>query len=416
MTDTPQAIRVMHFADTHFGVELYGRLDPETGVNTRLLDFKKSLLEAIDKALEANIHLAVFAGDAYKARDPRQTEQREFASCIRKLTDAGIPVVLLAGNHDLPAIKGRASAVEIYRTLGVTNVTVVSKPEVILIQTAAGPVRICGMPTLMKGVNLGKEELMGKTLQESKRLQEDRYSSEITRLAKEAAASADSIPTILMGHFWVNGAKLSSWQAGYFAQGDPQVPLAAMLNPQFDYAALGHIHRHQNLNAAGYPPIVYCGSPDRIDFGEREESKGFVIFNLKKGQTHYEFIPLTSARELIEIDVDADTPDPTSTIIAAIKARSLRGNIVRLTYRIPHEKLGSVREKEVREALSGAFMVVSIVRKVQRGSAARNRLLTETRTPREALELYIDSRPEWQGRKEKLLEYAEPLISALNSE
>ena len=72
-------IRVMHFADTHFGVELYGRLDPDTGLNTRLKDFKQSLTSAIDTALERGIDLAVFAGDAYKNRDPRQTDQREFA-------------------------------------------------------------------------------------------------------------------------------------------------------------------------------------------------------------------------------------------------------------------------------------------------------------------------------------------------
>lgn len=411
-----QTIRVMHFADTHFGVELYGRLDPETGMNTRLQDFKKSLLQAIEKALESGIHLAIFAGDAYKVRDPRQTEQREFASCIRKLTDAGVPVVLLAGNHDLPAIKGRASAVEIYRTLGVTNVTVISKPETVVIETAAGSVRICGIPTLMKGVNLGREELQGKTLQESKRAVEQRYADEIALMAKAAAAESDSIPTILLGHFWVNSAKLSSWQAGYFAQADPQVSLTSLLHPQFDYVALGHIHRFQDLNLTGSTPVVYCGSPDRIDFGEREETKGFVLVNLQKGHTEYEFIPLAAGRELLEIDIDADTDDPTATVLSAIKERSLRGNIVRLTYRIAQEKLGQVREKEIRDALSGAFLTVSIVRKVQRSSAARNRLLTETRSPREALELYIDSRPEWHARKQILLDYAEPLIVKLANE
>src|SRR5437016_14192423 len=131
-------VRVMHFADTHFGVELYGRLDPETGMNTRLKDFRKSLTGAIERALEEGIHIAVFAGDAYKTRDPRQTDQREFAACIRRLTDRGVPVVLLAGNHDMPAVRGRAHAVEIYRTLGVTNVHVISKPETIRVETGAG--------------------------------------------------------------------------------------------------------------------------------------------------------------------------------------------------------------------------------------------------------------------------------------
>lgn len=111
-------IRIMHFADTHFGVEKYGKIDPATGLNSRLLDFRESLLRAIEIAIHENVDVAIFAGDAYKTRDPRQTEQREFAKCIRTLSEAGVPVVLLTGNHDLPVAKGKANAVEIYRTLG----------------------------------------------------------------------------------------------------------------------------------------------------------------------------------------------------------------------------------------------------------------------------------------------------------
>src|SRR4051794_12688068 len=135
-------IRVMHFADTHFGVENYGRLDPATGLNTRLLDFKRSLNKAIDIALERGIDLAVFAGDAYKSRDPSQTHQREFAECIGRLTQRGVSVVMLTGNHDVPNVRGRAHAMEIWRTLGIERVHIVSKPDLVVLETAAGPVQI----------------------------------------------------------------------------------------------------------------------------------------------------------------------------------------------------------------------------------------------------------------------------------
>ncbi len=82
MAYTPP-IRLMHFADVHFGVENYGRFDPATGLPSRLVDFRDALNAAIDIALEANVELAVFAGDAYKTRDPNQTHQREFAACRR---------------------------------------------------------------------------------------------------------------------------------------------------------------------------------------------------------------------------------------------------------------------------------------------------------------------------------------------
>ena len=412
----PPAVRVMHFADTHFGVELYGRLDPDTGMNTRLQDFKKSLLQAMDAALERGIDLAVFAGDAYKSRDPRQTEQREFAACIRRLTDRGIPVVLLAGNHDMPAVRGRANAVEIYRTLGVTHVHVLSRPEAILVSTGAGPVRVAAMPYLIKGYSVAREEFQGKTLDETRLLLEAKYASYLEALAADVREADDEIPTVLLGHFWANGAKLSAWQSGYFTQTEPQVPLASLTDPAFDYVALGHIHKHQDLNPNGQPHVVYSGSPDRIDFGEKDETKGFVIVQLRKGGADYEFIPVTEGRTLLDIEVDADCEEPTEKIVAAVKRHSLRNAIVKLTYKIGQGRQALVREKEIREALSGAFMTVSINRKVQRDAALRSRLLTESKTPREALELYIETKEALIPHRERLMSYADPLFKELHDE
>ena len=39
------------------------------------------------------------------------------------------------------------------------------------------------------------------------------------------------------------------------------------------------------MNKGNKPPVVYCGSPDRIDFGERREAKGYVLVDLEKKVT-----------------------------------------------------------------------------------------------------------------------------------
>ena len=103
------SIRLLHFADLHIGMENYGHLDPATGINGRVMDFLRRLSDVVDYALENEVDLAIFAGDAYKSRDPNSTYRRELARRIKRLADAGIPVVLLVGNHDLPAVKRRAS-------------------------------------------------------------------------------------------------------------------------------------------------------------------------------------------------------------------------------------------------------------------------------------------------------------------
>ena len=81
------SIRIMHLADVHIGMENYGRLDPATGLNGRVMDFLRRLSEAVEYALDNEVDLVLFAGDAYKTRDPNSTYRREFARRIKRLAD-----------------------------------------------------------------------------------------------------------------------------------------------------------------------------------------------------------------------------------------------------------------------------------------------------------------------------------------
>jgi len=168
------ALRLLHLADVHFGMENYGRLDAATGLNRRLLDFARSVHYAIDYALDHGVHLAIFAGDIYKHRDPDPSWQREFAVCVRKLTDASVPVVILVGNHDLPNTAGKAHAVEIFATLSLPGVTVISQPGMHLLDTAAGRVQVVGMPYITRSFLLSREEYKDQPIEEVNRLLVDK--------------------------------------------------------------------------------------------------------------------------------------------------------------------------------------------------------------------------------------------------
>src|SRR5437588_12286388 len=133
-------LRIAHLADTHIGMENYGRINPETGLNQRLHDFLNSLDQAIDGAVAASVDLVVFAGDIYKTRDPTPTHQREFARRVHRLSSAGIQVMLVAGNHDIPLSAGRATSVDIFRALEVPSVTVARTLGTHLIPTRSAPV------------------------------------------------------------------------------------------------------------------------------------------------------------------------------------------------------------------------------------------------------------------------------------
>lgn len=408
----PEEIPVMHFADTHFGVETYGRLDPETGMNSRLVDFRTSLDRAIDAALERNVQLAVFAGDAYKARDPSQTHQREFAACIRRLTQANVPVVMITGNHDVPGVRGRAHSMEIWRTLGVDGVHVFAKPDVAVIQTHMGPVQIAAMPYLMKSLVLAREDLQGQSAEEVVRTIERLYVDYLGRLAD---AVDPSLPTILVAHFWAVGAKVSEWQQSYLTAAEPKVTLSAMTGSQrFDYVALGHIHRFQCVNEGQQPPVVYSGSIDRIDFGEANEEKGFVMVHLAKGDTTYEFVPVPNPRKLVDVQVKVhpDDADPTAKVVGALQRSPLAGNIVRLTIEVPEEAASHINEAEIRNAGSPAFIFLRRT-EIQRTQAVRMRFLSETQHPLAALQHYLEQRKVSSDRAQRLLQLAATLEDEL---
>jgi len=83
-------VKIIHFADLHLGVESYGRIDPESGLSSRFLDFLIAFNQLVDYAIKNKVDLVLFCGDAYKSRDPSQTQQREFAKRIKRLSESGM--------------------------------------------------------------------------------------------------------------------------------------------------------------------------------------------------------------------------------------------------------------------------------------------------------------------------------------
>ena len=144
-------MRILHFSDLHIGVENYGRLDPDTGLSTRLGDFLGSLDEVVACAIEEKIDLVLLAGDAYKGRDPSQTHQREFAKRLSLLSNEGIPTFILVGNHDLPNAVSRATAVDIFRTLQVPKLYIGDSLQTYLVPTPNGPLQILAVPWPRRG-------------------------------------------------------------------------------------------------------------------------------------------------------------------------------------------------------------------------------------------------------------------------
>jgi exonuclease SbcD len=170
-------MRILHLSDVHIGVESYGSTDPDTGLSSRLTDFLSTFDEVVDYALDNNVDLVLFAGDAYKSRDPSQTHQREFAKRIARLSQAGMPVFLLLGNHDLPHIASRATALDIFSTLAVPNVTIGDRLDTYLVQTRNGPLQIIALPWIRRSAFLARDEARGLTIDQINQQLQERVTS-----------------------------------------------------------------------------------------------------------------------------------------------------------------------------------------------------------------------------------------------
>jgi exonuclease SbcD len=402
------SIRVLHFSDLHVGMENYGRIDPATGLNGRVMDFLRRLSDVIDYALGNEIDIVLFAGDAYKNRDPNSTHRREFARRIKRLADAGIPVVLLVGNHDLPAQERRASSIDIFRTLDVPNILVASHDRLHLVETRRGtPLQVATVPYPVRQRLLAHDEYKDKTIAELDQLVQELVADNIRALAAQVDPQ---LPAVLMGHFSVSEAKLGSERTVMLGR-DVVVLKSVLADPIWDYVALGHIHRHQQLNAGQQPPIVYAGSLERIDFGEEKEPKGFVVADIERGHTHWEFQP-TEARPFVTIRADVrEAPDPLATLLDTVADHEFSDAIVRVIVQARAEQEGLLREADIRQALDGAYYVAGIVKDIER--TYRQRLggeSPEELTPLELLARYFESRGVPPERIETLLHYAGEIL------
>jgi exonuclease SbcD len=405
-------LRILHFSDLHIGVENYGRPDPATGLSTRLGDFLAALDEVVDCALEERVDLVLLAGDAYKGRDPSQTHQREFARRLSRLSNAGIPTFMLVGNHDLPNAVSRATAVEIFHTLQVPHVYIGDSLQIYQVPTPSGPLQILAVPWPRRGGIMTREDSRGLSIDEIRQELENRLTAAVQDRVDQLNPE---VPAILTGHLTVNGATTGTEKS--MMLGQDHVLLASSLHqPQLEYVALGHIHKHQILRQDP-PMVVYSGSLQRVDFSEEAEQKGFCLVELDPsapvGQrmVDFQFRPV-KARPFVTVDIrlTAGDQDPTGTVIRAIARKDVQDAVVRVRITLPGELEAHLREPDIRQALAEAHYIAAISQQTE--DARRTRLGTEVAEglqPMQALRLYLEGRSVEPKRQEKMLRYAEEL-------
>jgi exonuclease SbcD len=413
-------ISFIHTADIHFGMENYGRIDPQTGIHTRLLDFERAFNACISYAIEQQVDFFLFSGDAYKTAHPTPTQQKLLLRCFLRLYQAGIPTIIIVGNHDQAVSHGKAHALELFNQLPVDGFHVVARPETIRLKTKNGVVNIVGIPWPSRStLALNALESYETT---------DELTGQISlTLARAIRQMADTLPpeepAVLAGHLTVSSGVFSGSEKRAIYGSDPLFLISDLAIPPFDYVALGHLHRYQNLNPTGIP-VVYAGSIERVDFGERNEEKGFCHVTIHdKAVTEHRFIK-SPMRPFIQIDVQLDMLSPhTEQIVRAIRDQVIDDAIIKIVYQVPAGEQDRVNLPAVHNACTQAHYIAGII--AVRTPVARQKRATFS--PQEAqavrvqstqalLRQYLTSKQIAAEKQEAALTLAQQLLAKVGQE
>jgi len=344
-------MKLLHFADAHIDMANYGRHDPETGLPLRVLDFLKSLDTIVDAAINEKVDMVIFAGDAYKDRSPAPTFQREWGKRIMRLSQAKIPTLLLVGNHDMSPATRRAHAIQEFKTLQVPFVQVLDEPSFLKPDDLWGlPIQVIAMPWITRS------GLMAATGETNSTEAFSRIEENMGELVTDWLEEADAVlPIILTAHASIEGAKFGGERLVMLGN-DLVLSGSLVKNKRFNYVAMGHIHKPQDVNEGYQPPVVYPGSIERVDFGEANEDRFFIIAHIEKGvDTKVDWIKLTETRPFIERRAVLESSENVTEFLKSQLPKDMSEAIVKLVVEYPKELDTLIDDAALRKYAEQAF-------------------------------------------------------------
>jgi exonuclease SbcD len=232
-----------------------------------------------------------------------------------------------------------------------------------------------------------REETAGKTLADILADIEER----VAKAVEDLIAGADpTLPLILTAHASVEGAEYGSERSVMLGH-ELVLNRALVHDKRLDYVALGHIHKHQALNRKGqHPPVIYSGSIERIDFGEAREDKGYVLAEISRGKTEWEFVPLQT-RRFVDLKVEARTAEyfMEEVFNGLPDADQVQAAICRVQLTYPEDLETFLDEKRIHEHFSGVFSLQLLKHRLSgRRSRLGDTVAVEAMSPEELLTAY----------------------------
>lgn len=230
-------MKIIHTSDWHIGQNFYGY--------ERYNEHNVVLDKIISICMDEKPDALLVSGDIFDVAQPPAQAQRLFAQKMMKLRSAmpELRIVVTAGNHDsasrIEAVDALWSAVGI-DVIGIADVHDYNH-NIIEIK--------------------GKGYIVAVPYINSRFLPEAYFSSLLNEVKKQ---NTEALPVVLMAHMAVAGSDTSGHNSDGVIIGGVEVVEIGVLGEGYDYLALGHIHRCQQVGSKGF----YSGSPLPLSFDE----------------------------------------------------------------------------------------------------------------------------------------------------
>ena len=307
------AFRVLHTADWHLGKML--------NEQSREVEQKLFLDWLLKQVAELEVDVVLVAGDIFDTANPPQSAEALYYDFVAELNrKSSASLVLIGGNHDSAnQLEAPKRVLKALRTHVHGAISDLPADRLLLLPSADAPkVAIALVPFLRE-----KDLRMGKSGDKEAAVRKEIIAG-ITRVYEETAKAAKSAkiacPIIATGHLTVAGASSSESERDIHIGGLGAVE-ASVFPDEFDYVALGHLHRPQAPDKAGR--VRYSGSPIALSFSEVDDKKEIRLLDVTRKGVVQSAVPIPVFRQLVQLITSLEALDEDLAAQAKVKPGEL---------------------------------------------------------------------------------------------
>ena len=266
-------MRLLHTSDWHLGQHFFGK--------HREAEHAAFLAWLLEQVRDHAVDAVIVAGDVFDTASPPSHARLAYSGFVGAMHDLGVPLVVLGGNHDSPAVLGETrELLARLHTHVVPSLDRSPAEHVLLLNDRHGQpaALLCAIPFIR--AREVRHSLAGQDIEERRAdLMEGiaaHYAAVYAEAVTRRAERNQPLPIIATGHLTTVGASSSDSVREIYVGAVSAFPTNAF--PPADYIALGHIHRPQKVG--GTEHIRYCGSPIALGFDELGVEKQVLLVDV----------------------------------------------------------------------------------------------------------------------------------------